>query len=61
MADKQEITVMVCGTKLCKDGKPHDDDSLVDFRDENGRVTWASVACSRCGLTVMDRCLLGDG
>ena len=60
MGDKEvrEITVQVCGTKLCRDGQPHDDLADVVIRDENGRIVGGSVACSRCGQSAMARDLL---
>ena len=59
MSDNRvEITARVCGTKLCRDGQPHDDKGFVKFRDERGRVVGGSVACSRCGVSAMDRDLL---
>jgi hypothetical protein len=55
----KEITLHVCGTKLCRDGKPHDDLDFKYFVDEDtGRFTGGSVCCSRCGSTAMDRDLL---
>lgn len=57
-SDAPVIAAVVCGTKLCRDGQPHDDDALVEFRDERGRVTGGSVACSRCGSTAMGRDLM---
>lgn len=57
-APRQELTMHVCGTKLCRDGKPHDDISLVRIRDENGKMIGGTVACSRCGQTAMARDLL---
>jgi len=54
----RQIVVQVCGTRLCTDGQPHDDDGEVVIRNEQGRVTGASVACSRCGGSAMARDLL---
>lgn len=52
------VTAIVCGTKLCRDGQPHDDLEMVTIRDEQGRAVGGSVACSRCGSTAMARDLL---
>lgn len=57
-AGASSVTLIVCGTGLCNDGKPHDDLKMVIFRDENGRATGGSVACSRCGSSAMDRDML---
>lgn len=54
----REITLHVCGTTLCTDGQPHDDLATAILRDEHGRAVGGSVACSRCGSTVIDRDLL---
>lgn len=56
--ERKEITMHVCGTKLCRDGQPHDDLAEVVFRDERGRIAGGSVACSRCGSSAMSRDLL---
>lgn len=56
--EKKEIVVHVCGLKLCRDGKPHDDDKTVILRDSQGREIGMSVACSRCGSSAMERDLL---
>lgn len=62
MADRgipaRQIVTTVCGTKLCRDGKPHDDKAIVKLYDDNGRVSGVSVACSRCGSAAIDRDLL---
>ena len=52
------LTLHVCGTKLCRDGQPHDDKAHVTIRDSDGRAVGGSVACSRCGVSSMARDLL---
>lgn len=56
--DPPEITLRICGTKLCRDGQPHDDFGHVVIRDEQGRAVGGSVACSRCGSSAMARDLM---
>lgn len=55
---RSEITLHVCGTGLCTDGRPHDDLKLVVVRDSEGRNVGGSVACSRCGSSAMSRDML---
>ncbi len=57
-APPKEITAHVCGTKLCRDGQPHDDLREVVIRDNAGRIVGGSVACSRCGVSAMARDLM---
>jgi len=56
--ERQQLTAIVCATKLCWDGKPHDGKAIVKLYDDNGRVSGVSVACSRCGSAAIDRDLL---
>lgn len=57
-SENAPITAHVCGAKLCRDGKPHDNDAWRAWRDivENGRGVTA--VCSRCGVSSIDRDLL---
>lgn len=58
MNQEPDVTVFVCGTKLCTDGKPHDDLERVPIYGETGRVCGESLACSRCGSSSYERDLL---
>lgn len=50
-----EFGLHICGSELCIDGKPHDNDGpWVDIK--NG----GSVSCSRCGSLAIDRFLMSD-
>ena len=54
-----EIITYICGTKPCKDGRPHDDLAFVVIRDsETGKAVGGSTACSRCGRTAFNQDLL---
>ena len=57
MMAEEMVQVFECGQRLCKDGKPHDDDGEGIDEEYEGGGGMSSTTCSRCGSASIDRAM----